>query len=295
MQSLRRDLRSATATARQNLIDMEKKIDELNAALDLAQPEAGEPAPSPEAIEPEPDAILPEAPSAMAQPSAADATPTDNISGLGPTTASVEGAAVKGASAELDKLIDSLVADSPPANGTAARDPITPQGAREQVSAAPAASRPEEAAMTGGAMVNPEVVREGPDAAQPQAPGTAQSPTPGSVANSHGSTTNLAMAGPTEPSVADSGVKHFHANLQALNELELKAGGSDLFSGFESANDSEVRVSTTAAWDRLPPIGRESYSSALLDYWIIARGGKGPAVVRIIDASGQVLVEKSSP
>ena len=154
--------------------------------------------------------------------------------------------------------------------------------------------------MTGGAVVDPEAVREGPDAAEPQAPGIAQSPTPGSVANSHadgpaGSTTNLAMAGPTEPSQVDSSVEHFHANLQALNELELKAGGSDLFSGIESANGSEVRVSTTAAWDRLPPIGRESYSNALLDHWIVARGGKGPAVVRIIDASGQVLIEKSSP
>jgi hypothetical protein len=297
MQSLRRDLRSATATARQNLIVMEKKIDELNAALELAQPEAAAPAPSPaarpDAIEPEPDPTLPQAPSAMAQPPAAEPS-------VGPTTASVDGAAVKAANAELDRLIDSLVADSPPANGTAARGPITPQGELEQASAAPAASRPEKAAMIRGAMVNPEAVREGPDAAQPQAPGTAQSPTPGSVANSHadgpaGSTTNLAMAGPTEPSVADSGVKHFHANLQALNELELKAGGSDLFSGIESTNDSEVRVSTTAAWDKLPPIGRESYSSALLDYWIIARGGKGPAVVRIVDASGRVLAAKSSP
>jgi predicted nucleic acid-binding Zn-ribbon protein len=297
MQSLRRDLRSATATARQNLIVMEKKIDELNAALELAQPEAAAPAPSPaarpDAIEPEPDPTLPQAPSAMAQPPAAEPS-------VGPSTASVDGAAVKAANAELDRLIDSLVADSPPANGTAAPDPITPEGALEQVSAVPAGSRPEKAAMTGGAMVKPEAVREGPDAAEPQAAEIAQSPTLGSVANSHadgaaGSTTNLAMAGPTEPSLADSGVKHFHANLQALNELELKVGGRDLFSGIESANDNEVRVSTTAAWDRLPPIGRESYSNALLDYWIVARGGKGPAVVRIIDASGQVLVEKSWP
>jgi predicted nucleic acid-binding Zn-ribbon protein len=290
MQSLRRDLRSAIATARQNLIVMEKKIDELNAALDLAQPEAAEPPPSLEAIEPEPDAILPEAPSAMAQPPVAEPT----------ATASVQGAAVKAGNAELDKLIDSLVADSTPANGTAAPDRITPPGALEQVSAAPAASRPEGAAITGGAMVNREAVQESPDAAKLQAPGAAQALTPGSVANSPadgpaGSTTNLAMAGPTEASAVDSGVKHFHADLQALNELELNAGGNDLFSGIESANGSEVRVSTTAAWDSLPPIGRESYSNALLDSWLVARGGKGPVVVRIIDASGQVLVEKSSP
>jgi hypothetical protein len=55
MLSLRSDLRAATAAARQNLTVMEKKIDELNAALDRVQPEAADPAPSPEAIEPEPD------------------------------------------------------------------------------------------------------------------------------------------------------------------------------------------------------------------------------------------------
>jgi hypothetical protein len=149
------------------------------------------------------------------------------------------------------------------------------------VSAAPAALLPVRAA----------------NAAESAVPVSAQSATPGPVANSHanGSTTNLAMAGPTEPSLADPGVEHFHANLQALNELELKAGGSDLFAGIAAANGSEVRVSTTAAWDKLPAIGRESYSNALLDYWLVARGGKGPAVVRIIDASGQVLVEKSAP
>jgi hypothetical protein len=283
MQSLRRDLRSATATARQNLTVMEKKIDELNAALDRAQPEAAAPAPSPEAIEPEPDPIVPEAPSAMAQPPAAEPPAADHPA-VRPTTASAEGAAVKAANAELDKLIDSLVAASSPANGMATPDPITPQGALKQASAAPAALRPVRAA----------------NAAEWEVPASAQAPLPGPVANAHadgaaGTTTNLAMAGPTEPSLADPGVEHFHANLQALNELELKAGGSDLFAGIESANGSEVRVSTTAAWDRLPAIGRESYSNALLDYWLVARGGKGPAVVRIIDASGQVLVEKSSP
>jgi hypothetical protein len=33
----------------------------------------------------------------------------------------------------------------------------------------------------------------------------------------------------------------------------------------------------------------------LLDYWVAARGGEGRAVVRIVDQSGRVLVEKSTP
>jgi predicted nucleic acid-binding Zn-ribbon protein len=303
--SLRRDLTSATATARQNLIVMEEKIDELNAALDPAQPEEAQPAESPQAepdaIEQEPDATLPQAPSAMAQPPAPESTLGAKPSSVSPTTASIEGAAVKAANVELEKLINSLVADSAPAIGMARPAPITTQEAIEQVSAGLAASRPEEAAMTGSAMVKPEAVWENRDAAESQAPsGIAQSPAPGSVTNIRadrpaGSATKLAMAGPTEPSLVDSTVQLLNAHLQALNKLELNAGGSNLFSGVESANGTEVRVSTTAAWDTLPPVGRESYIEALLEYWVAARGGKGLAVVRIVDSSGRVLAAKSSP
>ena len=54
-----------------------------------------------------------------------------------------------------------------------------------------------------------------------------------------------------------------------------------------------MRVGTTAAWDKLPLVGQEAYVKTLLNYWVSARGGKGPAVVRLVNASGQVLVEKS--
>ena len=102
------------------------------------------------------------------------------------------------------------------------------------------------------------------------------------------------MAGPTEPPLAESGIELFSANLQLLNELELNAGGTDLFSGIEAAEGSEVRVSTTPAWDKLPSVGQDAYIKTLLNYWVSARGGKGPAVVRLVNSSGQVLVEKSS-
>jgi chromosome segregation ATPase len=74
MHSLRRDFTSATAAARQNLIAMEEKIEDLNAALDSARPEEAGPTQAPEAkpdaVEEEPAATMPQAPSAMAQPSA---------------------------------------------------------------------------------------------------------------------------------------------------------------------------------------------------------------------------------
>jgi hypothetical protein len=59
-------------------------------------------------------------------------------------------------------------------------------------------------------------------------------------------------------------------------------------------NGREVHVGTTAAWDSLPPVGQQSYVESLLEYWVAARGG-GPAVVRVVDRSGRVLVERSRP
>ena len=202
MQSLRRDLRSATATARQNLIVMEKKIDELNAALELAQPEAAAPAPSPaarpDAIEPESDPALPQAPSAMAQPPAAEPTLPTSFK-LRPDHGQRRRRSGQGSQCRAGE------ADRLPGCGFAAgeRDggpgPITPQGELEQVSAVPAASRPEKAAMTGSAMVKPEAVREGPDAAEPQALQKSRN-----HAAPAGGASKLAMAGPTESSLADS-------------------------------------------------------------------------------------------
>jgi hypothetical protein len=298
---LQRDLRSATDIARQNLIAMQEKIEELNAVLDLAQSERAEPTQSPQAkpdaVEPEPDATPPQARSAMAQPPAPEQALAAKPSSVSPAAASIEGAAVKAANVELEKLIDTLVADSTSASGTARSDPIMTEGPMPEANAVLAVSRSEEVAPTRGP--KPEPVQEKREAAASQAPpSTAQAPALGPAIKVHadrpsGSATKLAMAGPTESPLVDSGVELFNANLQHLNELELKAGGSDLFSGIESAKGSEVRVSTTAAWDKLPSVGQEAYVNTLLDSWVSARGGKGPAVVRLVNSSGQVLVEKS--
>jgi hypothetical protein len=142
-----------------------------------------------------------------------------------------------------------------------------------------------------------EAVEQKPDAA-PSA--TAPSTEPALIGEISAKTLaaggGRSTAGPTAPSPIEADLTRFHASLQALNELELSAAGSDLFSGVESADGREVRVSTTAAWDSLPPIGRESYLESLLGYWVEARAGKqGPAVVQIVDSRGQVLLQKSWP
>ena len=54
-----------------------------------------------------------------------------------------------------------------------------------------------------------------------------------------------------------------------------------------------VNVSTTPAWAKIPAAGQRSYLNSLLDLWIVAQEGSGPAVVRIVDPNGRVLLEKS--
>lgn len=108
--------------------------------------------------------------------------------------------------------------------------------------------------------------------------------------------TDVATAEPNPaPAAVDGSLARFHADIAALNELELSTAGAGLFSGVRSVSGREVHVGTTAAWESLPPIGQQSYIDSLLEYWVAARGGDGPAIVRIVDPSGRVLVEKSTP
>jgi hypothetical protein len=54
-----------------------------------------------------------------------------------------------------------------------------------------------------------------------------------------------------------------------------------------------VHVSATAAWQSIPPANQRSYLNFLFDLWASAQAGNSPAVVRIVDPSGRVLLEKS--
>jgi hypothetical protein len=108
--------------------------------------------------------------------------------------------------------------------------------------------------------------------------------------------TTLARVDPAAaPPKVDPGLASFRADVQSLNQLERSAVGVDLFSGIEAVNGGEVNVGATSAWDALPDVGKQSYLDYLLDAWIAARAGARPAVVRIVDASGRVLVQKSRP
>ena len=99
----------------------------------------------------------------------------------------------------------------------------------------------------------------------------------------------------TAPAQADeaSALKRFDANVRYLNSRASEVSGADLFSGIESPGDGVVHVSTTAAWQNIPPAGQRTYLNSLFDLWTIAQEGSAPAVVRIVDPNGRVLLEKS--
>jgi hypothetical protein len=105
----------------------------------------------------------------------------------------------------------------------------------------------------------------------------------------------LAAARPATASAPDPSAElaKFNENIAYLNRRAADAAGSDLFSGIEAAGDGVVQVSTTPAWERIPAAGQRSYLDSLLDLWIVAQEGSGPAVVRIVDPNGRVLLEKS--
>jgi hypothetical protein len=97
------------------------------------------------------------------------------------------------------------------------------------------------------------------------------------------------------PAKVDPRLERFRADIQSVNDLVRSGTAGDLFSGIESVSGRTVDVGATAAWDALPAVGKKSYLESLLDRWVAVQGGQGPAVVRIVDPSGRVLVEKSRP
>jgi hypothetical protein len=98
-------------------------------------------------------------------------------------------------------------------------------------------------------------------------------------------------AAPTQPN--PFGLERFDANVRYLNSRAMKLEGADLFSGVEAAGDGVVHVSTTAAWQNIPPVGQRTYLDTLFVLWTVAKEGNSPTVVRIVDPNGRVLLEKS--
>jgi hypothetical protein len=281
--SLQADWRSATEVARHNLMVMGEKIEELNAALERARPNEAPAAAGrarPEAAEDEPDTVS-RPPSPMLRPKAeADERagvepPAGGAAALpliGVAAARAESVPVETATLALERLIASLPPSSP--SGDARPEPV----------------------MTDEPIMTDEEIKAAlTDRSRAEPPVAEPAGSPGADRPVERATTLARVDPATAPPKVDPGLASFRANVQSLNQLERSAVGVELFSGIESVKGGEVSVGTTSGWDDLPDVGKQSYLDYLLEAWVAARAGARPAVVRIVDASGRVLVQKSRP
>jgi uncharacterized coiled-coil DUF342 family protein len=206
----------------------------------------------------------------------------------------------KTANTELEEQIASLHADSESAMQTARQNLIVMEEKIDELNTALAGAGFVDTASTGGTQAKPESVADERSTGSNLLSGMAQAAAPGpadkvsSEQDAEG-VTELAARGPTLEALSDdsAGIARFDANVRYLNSRAAEAAGSDLFSGIEAAGDGVVHVSTTPAWQDIPAAGQRSYLNSLFDLWTVARDGSGPAIVRIVDSSGRVLLEKS--
>jgi hypothetical protein len=204
------------------------------------------------------------------------------------------------ANTELEEQIASLHADSESAMDSAHQNLIVMEEKIDELNAALAGAGFVETASTGGTQAKPEPGADERSTGTNLLSGMAQAAAPGpadkvSSEQEAEGVTELAARGPTlEPLSDDSaGIARFDANVRYLNSRAFEAAGSDLFSGIKAAGDGVVHVSTTPAWQNIPAAGQRSYLNSLFDLWSVAQDGSGPAIVRIVDSSGRVLLEKS--
>ena len=145
-------------------------------------------------------------------------------------------------------------------------------------------------AQPAAAPATPAASAAGPEAARsPGQPALSSAQQPGSSA-----LPSVDGAGPQALSEREA-LARFRANVDDLNARAQALVGVDLFTGAEPAGGGTVQVLVTDAWDLVPEAGQESYANALLDHWRLAAGLREPLRLQVIDPSGTVVVEKSSP
>jgi predicted nucleic acid-binding Zn-ribbon protein len=208
------------------------------------------------------------------------------------------------ANADLEKQLASLHAESESAIEKAGQKLTVMKQKIEQLQSALHGAGLVQTAPAGGPQAKPASVAQERSTgsnlvsgkAQPAA--TAQPDAPGDEVGSEQaahSPAKLAAIGPGAAPAPDegAGLERFDATIRYLNSRALELEGANLFSGVKSAGNGVVHVSTTPAWQSIPVKGQRSYLNSLFDLWTVSHEGSGPAVVRIVDANGRVLLEKS--
>jgi hypothetical protein len=201
---------------------------------------------------------------------------------------------VKAANGGLERQIASLGAESKSAMDTARQTLVLMEEKIGELSAAlvgaglTAATPAPAAKLNASAGAAATTAPSGGMAAAPQRPGESER------ADQLAARSEAGAAPAPAPADAAAGLARFDANVRYLNSRAAETSGAELFSDIEAQGDGVVHVSTTIAWQKIPPAGQQSYLSSLFDLWTVAQEGSGPAVVRIVDPNGRVLLEKSA-
>ena len=204
------------------------------------------------------------------------------------------------ANAELERQVASLHDDSQSAMQTARQTLVMMEEKIEELNAALAGAGLVQEAATDRPQATPASVANERSTGSNLLSGMAQqaAPAPEDKVAAEGEADSAAQLAARESTAAPagddgSGLERFDANVRYLNTRAFEAAGAYLFSGIEPAGDGVVHVSTTLAWQDIPPAGQRSYLNSLFDLWTVAQDGTSPPVVRIVDANGRVLLEKS--
>jgi uncharacterized protein YgiM (DUF1202 family) len=137
---------------------------------------------------------------------------------------------------------------------------------------------------------------EAPDL--PAGPGAAAQPSPQEVAAQPPSQEEAVplLIEPAAGPDRDLGeLARFRETVSYLNERSSALAGANLFGEVKPGPEGAMQVVTTDAWSSLPPAGRQSYANTLLDRWAAAKVSAGPAILQIVDPSGEVVMEKTEP
>jgi hypothetical protein len=129
-----------------------------------------------------------------------------------------------------------------------------------------------------------------PEAGEPPIPAAREATAP-----SQEQTVPLMVEPAAGPDRDLSELARFRETVSYLNERAVVLAGTDLFAEVKPGPEGAMQVIATEAWSSLPPAGRQSYANTLLDRWAATKASAGPAVLQIVDPSGEVVMEKTQP
>lgn len=95
--------------------------------------------------------------------------------------------------------------------------------------------------------------------------------------------------------VRNAPIDDFRQAVANMNNRSQSVAGVRLFEDAEMSGDGSVKVIATETWDVIPEEAKVSYANALYVRWQTAAKGLEPLNLRIIDPSGNIVMERPGP